>query len=321
MSDSTAPPGSGQGPAGDGDGPRVTYELSWREGQKPVSGHSPLHNAVEMSQPGPSEPGPFEPAQGAGRRAAAWVLALPLFALPMLITYWRYSGSFEGPYATGHAIGRAAGFGFIVLFISALATAGLRRVGRTVALPLVLSVLSLAGVGLQYVLREHDKSELRAAVVDCLASGTQPFSLNSPRLAEWRLSPALQAEWTSLTQTWEPPKGSPVKADDYVMKPVMFHGNYPAVAIAVPGAGEERYRDEMLPAFGQLAGAGPPVQVDVAGREAYAGRFLAGAALITTNGCWGVLVIGRDIANVRAMTIELVRPATVPGRPVSGRAS
>ena len=295
----------------------MSYDYSYFEGQEPAGGHQPLHQAVAASQQRPIEPGPFEPAEGPARRTVAWGLALLLFALPMLVTYWRYSGSHE----QGYAIGRAAGFGFFVLFISALAQAGLRRTGRRVALPLVLSVLSLAGVGLQFVLREQNKAELRAAVDDCLAGGTQPFTLNSPRLAEWRLSPALQAEWASLTQTLEPPKGSPVNAEDYVMKPVMFQGDYPGVALAVPGAGEERYRDEMLPAFNQLGGAGPPVQVDVAGREAYAGRFHAGAALITTNGCWGVLVIGRDIANVRAMTIELVRPSTVSGRPIASSRS
>ncbi len=136
-----------------------------------------------------------------------------------------------------------------------------------------------------------------------------------------QLTPGQQAIWTSMTQNWEPPNDSPVEPQDFVLQPVIFRGTAPGVGFAIPGAGEERYRDEVAPAFSQLPGASVPINIEVAGRDAYVGTFSAGAAMVTTSGCWGVIIVGRDTATVRAMAPELLDPATVPGRPASSRSS
>jgi hypothetical protein len=145
--------------------------------------------------------------------------------------------------------------------------------------------------------------------------------MNSPQIAAMQLNPSQQAVWTSMTQNWEPPGDSPISAEEFVMRPVLFRGSVPGVGFGIPGAGVGRYRDEVAPAFGQLPGASVPSRIDVAGRDAYLGTFSGGAALLTTSGCWGVMVIGRDTATVRAMAPELLNPATVPGLATAARSS
>lgn len=311
MDESTAPPGRGQGPTDSGDGPRVTYGYSNREGWAPPADIS-AHPASLSSSPGGGHPG-----RSADRQAASTALALLLIAVPLGVVFLEYRGVFDFPEGRG----ATSGMGALICVIASAAAALLRRTGREIAVPVLAGLMAALSVGAVFGLREYDERRAKAAVEDCLAGGTQPFTLNSPQLAAMQLTPAQQAVWTGMAQSWEPPEGSPVKAEDFVMRPVMYRGSVPAVALAVPGAGEERYHDEMLPAFEELPGAGTPVEVDVAGRVGYVATFSAGSALLTTNGCWGVMVVGPDAASLQATAAELVSPATTPGRPVAASRS
>ena len=309
MSESTAPPGSGQGPAGGGDGPRVTYEYAYREGHGTAAPGS--HSGM------PASPGGAGASSSSSQDSLFLTLAVLMFLAPLVIVGLDYKGVIDLPASEG----RKQPMGAVFLVFAAGSAAMLRRSGREVAVKWVVGVMVVMSLGAVFGLRAYDEAQAKAAVEDCRAGGTQPFNTSGPQLAAMQLTPAQQASWNATMSSIQPPEDSPLQPEDLVMSPVVYGGGSPAIVVGIPGAGEERYFEEAEQALRDLPGSVEPIETEVAGRKALVGSFMGGSALATTNGCWGVLVMGPDAASVQAMTPALVGAATVPGRPVSAPSS
>lgn len=224
-------------------------------------------------------------------RAVAWLLAIMLVMLPMGIAYLRRSNGDES-----YAIGYALGTGLVLLLLAALAQAVQARIaGDPAPLPLFLGVAALLGIGAQFALREEDRSNSVAGLIEmareCQASDAEPFG---PAPAGTQLTdlPAGRLAYFRSRATATLPPGLP--ADDYVVNQVVAEGRTIGAAIAYPGVGAS---EEALAGFKAgvtraiAAQGGSAGNATVGDAEAVVAQTAGGGVAVAGNGCWGVAVV------------------------------